>query len=277
MHIVNGSIMISGLTGKKKCLPLNMKYLKPISGHEFYINLNITSKCNFSCPYCLAKDLKPANFDMSIDTVYSLATQLKLLEHPVIINITGGEPTLHPRLYDIISILSQCASNIIVFTNASKKLLRANCSYTVSLHPQSRLKLVYSHIKEVKDLVNRVYIMESLSKSAQHQAQVMFDEFNTRLEPLAQYNTKLSPGPRDLIFNGHPISFRELVALKLNRFKGWQCHRACMDILADGTISSRCFPDASVQTIDSWITCTNEYCTYEDDIRGEKYLPSVSE
>ena len=208
---------------------------------------------------------------MSMDVIGDLAAQIALLDVPVIVNITGGEPTLHANLYDIVHMLEEHCS-VIIFTNGSKKLKRCKCSYTISLHPQTNLSLAYKHACEVKDLVNRVYVMESLNDARVRLASDMFKEFPLRIEPLVHSHISLDPGPRDLLYNDHPISFRELVALKLNRFKGWMCRRSRIDVLVDGTVASRCFPCASIKDIDSWVVCNKDSCDYEDDIRGEKYL-----
>ncbi|MBL8020332.1 MAG: radical SAM protein [Leptospirales bacterium] len=75
----------------------------PTSRSFEVLRFSILDECNFSCVYCVedvrrsAPDFVPARILLSY--VEKLLTQLKLKT----IRITGGEPTLHPELLEIIS------------------------------------------------------------------------------------------------------------------------------------------------------------------------------
>lgn len=72
--------------------------------HEQHLCLpivEITSRCNLSCPVCLAN--AGDNWDMSVGEFASIIEKLIRAEGQIdILNISGGEPLLHPRLLEII-------------------------------------------------------------------------------------------------------------------------------------------------------------------------------
>lgn len=72
--------------------------------HEQHLCLpivEITSRCDLSCPVCMAN--AGNNWDMSVEEFRNLIEKLICVENQIdILNISGGEPLLHPRLLDII-------------------------------------------------------------------------------------------------------------------------------------------------------------------------------
>lgn len=85
------------------------------------ITIRIIGKCTFHCPACCTGSgpsregiLQFSDFRKIVDTL----AQEKFLG---IVNISGGEPTLHPLLLDMLSYLTKVLPNnrIVVFTNGS--------------------------------------------------------------------------------------------------------------------------------------------------------------
>lgn len=83
------------------------------------LRLSITNSCNFNCPYCSNEgQTHKQGLFISLDFVRSLSKWVK--NNNIYIrklNITGGEPLLHPNLISIIEILSECAEMITLNTN----------------------------------------------------------------------------------------------------------------------------------------------------------------
>jgi len=78
----------------------------------WYLEVAITGKCNFSCKYC-----NRFNSDLDIE---SLETFLNSLIEPLRhIQITGGEPTIHPEFDRIVSICRKHSKMIGLSTNGS--------------------------------------------------------------------------------------------------------------------------------------------------------------
>jgi len=83
------------------------------------INWLITGQCNFSCSYCYAQDLMNKNVQEpeNIIKVKKIADDILNL-NPLVVVLTGGEPTTSPFLKDIISYLYNKVG-IILDTNGS--------------------------------------------------------------------------------------------------------------------------------------------------------------
>ena len=81
--------------------------------------LQITTKCNMKCPHCCYscnKNGKHAEFNTVVDMI-SYARDTYEDES---ITIGGGEPTLHPRFFDILKICLQDFDYVWMATNGSQ-------------------------------------------------------------------------------------------------------------------------------------------------------------
>lgn len=100
------------------------------------IELNITELCNRTCSFCPRHDpeVYPNSKDfMELDTVRSLVDQLKNTDWYGDLHITGfGEPHTHPKLKEIVAILSKADVYIEITTNGDK-LIDSNIDYSLDL------------------------------------------------------------------------------------------------------------------------------------------------
>ena len=79
--------------------------------------IEITNRCNMSCPVCFA-DSGPAPSDINLEAVKSRINKLKSIAGVIPLQISGGEPTLHPRLPEIIEYAKSSGfRNIELITN----------------------------------------------------------------------------------------------------------------------------------------------------------------
>ena len=63
--------------------------------------IEITTRCNLSCPTCFADS--GAGYDLSVAQVEAMLDRLLETEdHPEVVQISGGEPTVHPHLLEIL-------------------------------------------------------------------------------------------------------------------------------------------------------------------------------
>lgn len=85
------------------------------------LRLSITDRCNFRCIYCMEPDVRfmPTNELLSVEELIRLARiGVGLGIHKI--RITGGEPTVHPRLTDIIRGISALPiEDVALTTNGS--------------------------------------------------------------------------------------------------------------------------------------------------------------
>ena len=83
--------------------------------------IEITDRCNLSCPVCFTRSTQLGE-DISVDQARTyLAQLLEITETPIPIQISGGEPTLHPELPAIIAAARQLGyRHIELVTNGVK-------------------------------------------------------------------------------------------------------------------------------------------------------------
>jgi hypothetical protein len=67
--------------------------------------VEVTHRCNLSCPVCFADAGRPDDDDSSLEVLGSLLTQLRSTGRPVNIQLSGGEPTLRHDLPDIVALV----------------------------------------------------------------------------------------------------------------------------------------------------------------------------
>ncbi len=85
--------------------------------------IEINSGCNLDCPLCFADSgHQPDGFSLTIDQVESAIDAFVVAEgEPEVLMISGGEPTLHPRLIDFIDLAkAKGVRHVIVNTNGLK-------------------------------------------------------------------------------------------------------------------------------------------------------------
>jgi uncharacterized radical SAM superfamily Fe-S cluster-containing enzyme len=94
----------------------------PCANHRNRLRLpvfSITNDCDLDCPICFTYNRPDLKYYKSIDEVKAIVDHLlEESETLDVINLTGGEPTLHPDFFSIIKYLRSCPINrITVNTN----------------------------------------------------------------------------------------------------------------------------------------------------------------
>ncbi len=104
--------------------------------HPHEACIEITQKCNYSCPICIAESSPIDKFVMPFEIFEQI-----LIGLPKSINricITGGEPTLHPEINKIIESAVDYGFSVLISTNGSnpatlKNILRNKAKVIVSV------------------------------------------------------------------------------------------------------------------------------------------------
>lgn len=80
------------------------------------VNWHLISACNYTCRFCFAQNLgeKPVSFNEGVDILNRLAEAG--MEK---INFAGGEPLIHPRLFDYCKVAHDLGMTISITTNGS--------------------------------------------------------------------------------------------------------------------------------------------------------------
>jgi 7,8-dihydro-6-hydroxymethylpterin dimethyltransferase len=133
--------------------------------HSNSVNLpvfSITNDCNLDCPICFTYNRPDKKYYKSIDEVKQIVAVIKK-NRPVIdvINLTGGEPTLHPDFFEIIEYLRSCGiQRITVNTNGIRiahdetfaiKIKESGAQMVLSLNTFDSEKSVKLHGRDVSE------------------------------------------------------------------------------------------------------------------------------
>ncbi|MFW9914370.1 MAG: radical SAM protein [Candidatus Thorarchaeota archaeon] len=94
--------------------------------HTCLAIFEITSKCNMQCPICFAESGVHNNGQhLSLETVNHMIDTLVQSEGtPEIVQLSGGEPTLHPELLAIIQRLEEVGTKRIMINTNGRKFAR---------------------------------------------------------------------------------------------------------------------------------------------------------
>ncbi len=84
------------------------------------INLDLTSACNFSCPFCVDSKLINAGKSLTLEEVEKTIHTLHSHGLLSVILIGGGEPTLHKDFGEIVRYIKSKKLQIGIVTNGSK-------------------------------------------------------------------------------------------------------------------------------------------------------------
>ena len=87
----------------------------------------ITSACNLDCPICYTVNKNEGAHHLSVESFQKILTDL-LLQHKEldILNFTGGEPTLHPHLIEILELCKAAGVPRLTISTNGLKLLDEN-------------------------------------------------------------------------------------------------------------------------------------------------------
>lgn len=93
--------------------------------------LEITNRCNMNCPLCFT-DAHHNALDVGLDEIVKRLQTLLEVAGPIPLQISGGEPTLHPQLDEVVAeVKSRGFRNIELVTNGV--IISANQDYLDAL------------------------------------------------------------------------------------------------------------------------------------------------
>lgn len=141
------------------------------------LDLFINNKCNFNCEYCTVDNSINKNYD------FDLIKKIDFIDYDVI-NILGGEPTLHPDFIEIVKFIYNQNKNIIIFTNGTnlsklKKIDYLDIKFIISLH--------YMKLKRNILFYKKIYLesfksFKELQIILHPQNQILLEYFNNLLK-----------------------------------------------------------------------------------------------
>lgn len=96
-----GAIPLEFTTDVEHGCPLDCGLCPEHQQHTCIGIIEITTRCNLSCPTCFAD--AGAGYELTLEQVESILDRLIETEgQPEVVQISGGEPTIHPQIFDIL-------------------------------------------------------------------------------------------------------------------------------------------------------------------------------
>ena len=152
--------VVFGVEPKLGC-PLDCGLCTEHEQHSCVGIVEVTSSCNLTCPMCYASSA-PGGKHLSLEECKAAIDRLVVAEgRAEVIQLSGGEPTIHPQLAEIIEYaLSQAVDYVMINTNGIRFAKDERLLETVAKH-RDRME-IYFQMDGLRDDVNLALRGESL-------------------------------------------------------------------------------------------------------------------
>ena len=146
------------------------------ASHTVVGNIDLTYRCNLSCPVCFAdSDAVSNHYEPTYDQVVNMLKTYRS-EQPVptiCVQFSGGEPTLHPKFFKILSAARslgfnhiQVATNGLLFANSNFAKKSADSGlHTVYLQFDGVTDDIYEKLRGRHLLDEKLRIIDSIRKT----------------------------------------------------------------------------------------------------------------
>lgn len=283
-----------------------------------HVEWNLGKRCNYDCSYCPSSIHDNHSPHTPISTLESAVDKLCEIGKPLRISLTGGEPLVHPdieQLFDYMNFKGVSWLNVTTNGTRSPSWFRINEQYinhiVFSLHFEHDWQRIVTHITEVNMITEIPFFVNVMAHhdhmDSVRQAVKTFDEreikyairrirwtegdhnvfddmrYNGKdLEWILEKNATTQP---NCIIDDDPnnmIHSNDVIKLKMNNFKGWQCRAGIESLMInwDGDVHrATCRVGGSLGNIYNGtfeipsedITCTRDWCTCSADIPLTKF------
>ena len=233
-------------------------------GHHtsVHVEWNIGKRCNLDCGYCPAEihdNFSPhTDLDKMVNTIY----ELEKIGKPIRLSLTGGEPTVHPKINEIL----KCARDSLDWLSVTTNGLRSSAWYikqpvnqwVFSLHfdnehsrratenvveysqlldmegiatlYQVNLMAHHEHMDEVRAAAtlleghNIPYVCRRI-RWTEAENRDWFDDLRYKAEDLDWILSKVATVKPNCTIDGKElIHANDVIKDKRNEFKGWTCN-----------------------------------------------------
>lgn len=215
--------------------------MDPIEFQPFkYLRLSLTDRCNFRCRYCLPKarqEFHPLETSLGLGDWKRLLPLLRELGIRKV-RLTGGEPTLHPALLEMVELLARGGFEETALTTNGFRLeklapeLKRRGLTRVNVHLDSLRPEGFDKASQTEGLLERVLsgirLAQSLGLSPKVNAVLMKGENDSEAEDFLLFSEReglevrfielMPTGTNDDYFQDHFISAMEIKRRLEERF-----------------------------------------------------------
>ena len=233
-------------------------------GHHtsIHVEWNIGKRCNLDCGYCPAEIHDNFSPHTDLDVMVNAIYELEKIGKPIRLSLTGGEPTVHPKIEKIIECAKARLQWLSITTNALRMpewyAKQPVDQWVFSLHfdnehsQRAAENIVYysqlldMHSKDTKFQVNLMCHHEHMDKVRQA-AQLLeghnipyvcrrirwteaedrdyFDDMRYKEKDLEWILSKKSTVKANCVVDDKDlIHANDVIKHKLNAFEGWSCN-----------------------------------------------------
>jgi len=112
--------------------------------HTCLVVLEVTNRCNLNCPICFARSNEGYRYHPSIEEIRGMwQTVVNYVDHPICVQLSGGEPTVRDDLPDIVRMGKEMGVDYIEVNTNGVRLAR-DIDYLRSLKEAGVDALYYS-------------------------------------------------------------------------------------------------------------------------------------
>lgn len=221
------------------------------------VEWNLGKRCNYDCAYCPAEIHDNTSPHTDIEILKSTVDKLVSLGD-VRISLTGGEPTVHPQITELIDYIKHVGvSWLSITTNGSRKpewyINQKADHWVYSLHfADGDWHRVLSTITSANRLKHLTPMMVNVMAHHEHMDNVRYavEKLKQNSIPYVVRRIRWTEGDRDLFddmrYDGkdlewikeqnstvdancvideeHKMHANDVIKLRLNKFKDWQCY-----------------------------------------------------
>jgi len=92
-------------------------------GHQdsIHVEWNLGKRCNFDCGYCPAEIHDNFSPHTDIKILLHAIDELAELDKPIRLSLTGGEPSVHPKINELLDYATQKFDWVNMTTNGTRK------------------------------------------------------------------------------------------------------------------------------------------------------------
>ncbi len=146
-------------TAVAKGCPLDCGLCPDHQQHACMSLLEITSDCDLRCPLCFAdagRSPRDGGFELSVEQVdFMLERLIRAEGHPEVVQLSGGEPTLHPHLLDLVELAQRKGVEHVVVNTNGLRLAHDDALVTGLARLRARVNLQFDGLDPATNLALR--------------------------------------------------------------------------------------------------------------------------